>query len=77
MMAIDEVYPRQCPCLRAFDSWSVCGIQRTCRRSDNTRKHRFYLGSAPLMGKDLCPACLTLLLGCLHGCVYSGGVYWI
>jgi hypothetical protein len=23
----DEVLPRQCPCLRAFDSWSVLGIR--------------------------------------------------
>jgi hypothetical protein len=30
---VDEVQPRQCTCLRAFDSWSVCGIRRTRRRS--------------------------------------------
>jgi hypothetical protein len=22
---VDEVLTQQCPCLRAFDSWSVCG----------------------------------------------------
>jgi hypothetical protein len=38
---IDEVQPRECPCLRAFDSWSVCGIRRTRRRSDDIGKHRF------------------------------------
>jgi hypothetical protein len=34
IFAGDEVLPRQCPCLRVFDSWSVCGIRRTRRRSD-------------------------------------------
>jgi hypothetical protein len=47
----DEVQPRQCPCLRAFDSWSALGdpANSTAIR----RKQRdtgFYLGSAPLVG---------------------------
>jgi hypothetical protein len=36
------------------------------RRSDDTEKHRFYPGLAPLAGKDLRPACLILLLGRLQ-----------
>jgi hypothetical protein len=52
--------------LEAFESWCDQGIQQTRRRSDDTERHRFYLGSAPLVGKDLRPACLTLLLGCLQ-----------
>jgi hypothetical protein len=59
----DEVRPQQCPCLRAFESWSACGIRRTRRRSDDIGRHRFYPGSAPLLGNDLRPACLTLLMG--------------
>jgi hypothetical protein len=74
---IDEVQPRQCPCLRAFKSWSACGIRRTRRRSDNTGRHRFYPGSAPLLGNDLCPACLTLLMGWLQWWCYNDGVDWI
>jgi hypothetical protein len=35
----DEVYPRQCPCLRGFDSWRDCGIRRTQRRSINDEGH--------------------------------------
>jgi hypothetical protein len=63
---VDEVRPRQCPCLRAFKLWCDQGIRRTRRRSDDTGKHRFYPGSAPLLGNGLRPACLTLLLGCLQ-----------
>jgi hypothetical protein len=47
--------------LRAFEKWRACGIRRTRRRSDDIGKHRFYPGSAPAMGNDLRPACLTLL----------------
>jgi hypothetical protein len=69
----DEVQPRQCPCLRAFDSWSACGIRRTRRLSDDTGKHRFYPGSAPLLGNDLRLACLTLLLARLQWwCLQQG-----
>jgi hypothetical protein len=73
----DEVQPRQCPCLRAFETWSACGIRRTRRRSDGAEKHRFYPGSAPVQGKDLRPACLTLLMGWLQWKCYSNGVDWI
>jgi hypothetical protein len=38
---------------------------------------KVYPGSASLAGKDLRPACLTLLLGCYSGGGYSGGVDWI
>jgi hypothetical protein len=48
--------------LRAFETWRACGIQRTRRWSDDTWKHGFYLGSAPAMGNDLRPACMTLLM---------------
>jgi hypothetical protein len=38
----DEVYPQQCPCLRAFDLWSVCGIRRTRRLQTETEgAHEF------------------------------------
>jgi hypothetical protein len=37
----NEVLPRQCPCLKAFNLWSVCGIRRTRQRSDDTGRHRF------------------------------------
>jgi hypothetical protein len=43
----DEVPPRQCPCLRAFDSWCDQGIRQTRWRSDDTGKHGFYPGSPP------------------------------
>jgi hypothetical protein len=48
---VDEVEPRQCPCLRAFDSWSALWdpVNSTAIR----RKQRdigFYQGSAPLVG---------------------------
>jgi hypothetical protein len=36
-MTIDEVYPRQCPCRRAFDLGSVLGTWRTRRRSDKSK----------------------------------------
>jgi hypothetical protein len=36
----DEVLPRQCPCLWAFETWSICGIRRTRRRSDESRGTR-------------------------------------
>jgi hypothetical protein len=38
------------------------------------RRHRetqVYLGSAPLLGKDLRPACLTLLLGVITMVVFT------
>jgi hypothetical protein len=63
---LGEVRPRQCPCLRAFESWSACGIRRTRRRSDDAGRHGFYPGSPPLLGNDLRPACLTLLMGWLQ-----------
>jgi hypothetical protein len=38
---------------------------------------KVYPGLTPLAGKDLCPAYLTLLLGCYNGGVYSDDVDWI
>jgi hypothetical protein len=54
------------PMLEGFRIMVRSGIRWTRRRSDDTRKHMFYPGSAPLLGNDLRPACLTLLLGCLQ-----------
>jgi hypothetical protein len=65
-MQPDEIRPLQCPWLRGFKSWCDQGIRQTRRWSDDTKEHRFYPGSGPLAGKDLHPACLTLLLGCLQ-----------
>jgi hypothetical protein len=36
---VDEVYPRQCPCRRAFDLGSILGTWRTRRRSDESKEH--------------------------------------
>jgi hypothetical protein len=38
------------------------------------RKHGFYLGSAPVMGNDLRPACLTFIDGVATMVEYNGGV---
>jgi hypothetical protein len=44
----DEVLTRQCPCLRAFDSRSVCGRLADSTASDRNRTHTgIYPGSAP------------------------------
>jgi hypothetical protein len=73
----DEVLPLQCPCLRAFESWSEYGIRRTRWRSDNRQRHtKFYPGSRPLCGGSLHPAS-NLVYD--HSCVYrepskAGGV---
>jgi hypothetical protein len=57
----DEVYPRQCPCLRAFDLGSALGTWRTRRRSDESIGTReFTQVRPPWKVKGLRPACLTL-----------------
>jgi hypothetical protein len=61
----DEVLTRQCPCLRAFDSWSVCGRWRIQRLQTKTRVHMNLPRFGPPEGKDLHPACLILY------CLYS------
>jgi hypothetical protein len=39
---VDEVLTRQCPCLRAFDSWSICGCLADSTASDRNRDtHEF------------------------------------
>jgi hypothetical protein len=38
------------------------------------RKHGFYPGSAPMMGSDLRPACLTFIDGVTTMVEYNGGV---
>jgi hypothetical protein len=38
---VDEVQPRQCPCLRAFKTWRACGIRQTRRWSDDTENTGF------------------------------------
>jgi hypothetical protein len=44
----DEVLTRQCPCLRAFDSWSVCGCLEDSTASDKNRTQTgVYPGSVP------------------------------
>jgi hypothetical protein len=61
MRLSDEVYPRQCPCLRAFDLGSALGTWRTRRRSDESSGTReFTQVRPPWKGKGLHPACLTL-----------------
>jgi hypothetical protein len=57
----DEVYPRQCPCRRAFDLGSILGTWRTRRRSDESSGTRgFTQVQPPRKVKGLRPACLTL-----------------
>jgi hypothetical protein len=61
IMAGDEVYPRQCPCRRAFNLGSELGTWRTRRRSDESRGTRgFTQVQPPQKVKGLRPACLTL-----------------
>jgi hypothetical protein len=56
----DEVYPRQCPCRRAFELENVWGTWRTRRRSDENREARgFTQVQPPRKVKGLRPACLT------------------
>jgi hypothetical protein len=58
---IDEVYPWQCPCRRAFDLGSVLGTWRTRRRSDKSKgTQEFTQVQPPRKVKGLRPACLTL-----------------
>jgi hypothetical protein len=38
------------------------------------KKHGFYPGSAPVMGNDLRPACLTFIDGVATMVEYNGGV---
>jgi hypothetical protein len=57
----DEVYPRQCPCRRAFELENVLGTWRTRRRLDESRGTRgFTQVQPPRKVKGLRPACLTL-----------------
>jgi hypothetical protein len=57
----DQVYPRQCPCQRAFNLGSVLGTWRTRRRSDESKGTReFTQVRPPWKVKGLRPACLTL-----------------
>jgi hypothetical protein len=48
--SIDEVLPRQCPCLRAFKSWRERGIRRTRRRSNKDKGTREFTQVRPLGG---------------------------
>jgi hypothetical protein len=58
---IDKVYPRQCPCRRAFDLGNLLGTWRTRRRSDESKGTRgFTQVRPPWKVKGLRPACLTL-----------------
>jgi hypothetical protein len=58
----DEVYPRQCPCRRAFDLWSELRTWRTRRRSNESRRTRgFTQVQPPRKVKGLRPACLTYI----------------
>jgi hypothetical protein len=41
------------------------------------RKQGFYPGLAPVLGNDLRPACLTLLMGVATMDEYNDGVDWI
>jgi hypothetical protein len=47
-MGTDEVQPRQCPCLRAFETRRAYGTRRTRQRLEGIGKHRFYPGLALL-----------------------------
>jgi hypothetical protein len=58
----DEVYPRQCPCRRAFELENVFGTWRTRRRSDESGGTRgFTQVQPPQKVKGLRPACLTCI----------------
>jgi hypothetical protein len=64
---LDEVYPRQCPCRRAFDLGSVFGTWRTRQWSDESKgTWGFTQVQPPRKVKGLRPACLTLYWRC--GC---------
>jgi hypothetical protein len=65
----EEVHSRQCPCLRAFDSWSVCGHWQIRRLQTEIRVHRNLPRFSPPEGKDLYPACLILY------CLYNWSCY--
>jgi hypothetical protein len=59
----DEVYPRQCPCRRAFDLGSELRTWRTRRRSNESRRTQgFTQVQPPRKVKGLRPACLTFVL---------------
>jgi hypothetical protein len=44
---IDEILPRQYPCLRAFELWRERGIRRTRRRSDRNKGTREFTQVRP------------------------------
>jgi hypothetical protein len=67
----DKVLTRQCPCLRAFDSWSVCGILEDSTASDRNRGTHEFTQVRPPEGKDLHPA--FLILYCLYNWSYYNG----
>jgi hypothetical protein len=68
----DEVYPRQCPCLRDFDSWRERGRWWIQRLQTETGCTREFTQVRPLEGKDLHPACLILYCWYSLSC-YNGG----
>jgi hypothetical protein len=47
----DEVYPRQCPCRRAFDLETYWGPGELDGDQTKAKEHGIYLGSAPSKGK--------------------------
>jgi hypothetical protein len=76
---IDEVYPRQCPCRRAFDLGSVLGdLANSAAIRQKQRNTGIYPGSAPLEGKRP-TSCLSdfVLMWWLRWWNYNGGVDWI
>jgi hypothetical protein len=64
----DEVYPRQCSCLRSFNSWSVCGCWRIWRLQTETWHTREFTQVRPPEGKDLHPTCLILYCWYIWSC---------
>jgi hypothetical protein len=66
---IDEVLTRQCPCLRDFDSWSVCGRLADSTASDRNMTHTgVYPGLAPGRVKTyilLVWSCIACIVGAI------------
>jgi hypothetical protein len=64
---IDEVYPRQCPCLGAFDSWRECGRWRIRRLQTETGHTReFTQVRRPQRVKTYIPlvwSCIACIVG--------------
>jgi hypothetical protein len=67
----DEVLPRQCPCLRDFDLWSVCGHWRIRRLQTETWHTREFTQVRPPWRVK---TYILLVWSCIAGIVWA--VQW-